>query len=140
MLNGIEHWSLSAERWRAYLALGLAISGTAWSAIFVRWAGVPGAAAGFYRMLVAAVILVPWRLFHRSGRRPPRRAVVLALVGGAFFALDIAFYNTAVLLTKAATAALLGNLTPVFVGLLTWIVFRKLPGAAFWIGVSLAIV
>jgi hypothetical protein len=33
--------------WRAYAALVLTIAGIAWSAIFVKWAGVPGAASGF---------------------------------------------------------------------------------------------
>jgi drug/metabolite transporter (DMT)-like permease len=129
---------LSVE-WRAYLALLLAINGTAWSAILVRWAGVPGSAAGFYRTLVAAAVLVPWRLIDRRPAQASGRSVALALVGGAFFALDLALYNTAVLQTKAAIAALLGNLTPVFVGLLTWLLFRRRPDAAFWTGLLLAI-
>lgn len=125
--------------WRAYLALLLAINGTAWSAILVRWAGVPGSAAGFYRTLVAAAVLVPWRLIDRRPAQASGRSVALALVGGALFALDLALYNTAVLQTKAAIAALLGNLTPVFVGLLTWLLFRRRPDAAFWTGLLLAI-
>jgi drug/metabolite transporter (DMT)-like permease len=129
---------LSVE-WRAYLALLLAINGTAWSAILVRWAGVPGSAAGFYRTLVAAAVLVPWRLIDRRPAQASGRSVALALVGGALFALDLALYNTAVLQTKAAIAALLGNLTPVFVGLLTWLLFRRRPDAAFWTGLLLAI-
>ncbi len=125
-------------RWRAYLALLLAINGTGWSAIFVRWAGVPGASSAFYRTLIAALVLVPWRLLHRGRPVSGRRPVLLALAGGAFFAFDLALYNTAVLRTKAATAALLGNLTPMFVGLLTWIVFRRRPDAAFWTGLLLS--
>ena len=62
----------------------------------------------------------------------------MALAGGAFFALDLGLYNTAVLRTSAATATLLGNNAPVFVGLGTWLVFRRRPGAAFWIGLALA--
>jgi len=127
------------SRTRAYLALAAAISGTAWSAILVRWAGVPGTSAGFYRTLIAALILVPWRIGHRRTPAPRGAAIALALVGGAFFALDIALYNTAVLLTTAATAALLGNLTPIFVGLMTWIFVGRRPRAAFWMGLLLSI-
>ena len=112
--------SIDGRRVRAYLALLLAINGTAWSAILVRWAGAPGAPSGFYRTVVAALVLVPWRLMRRGDRRPDIRASLLALAGGAFFAFDLALYNTAVLRTRAATAALLGNLTPIFVGLMTW--------------------
>ena len=36
---------------KAYLALAAAIAGIAWSAIFVRWAGISGPASAFYRVL-----------------------------------------------------------------------------------------
>lgn len=124
--------------WRAWLALALAIAGTAWSAILVRWAGIPGAASGFYRVLIALVVLVPMRLFSR-GVPPAPGAAALALAGGAFFALDLALYNTAVLRTHAATAALLGNLTPIFVGFGTWLFFHRRPDRAFWMGLLLAL-
>ncbi len=127
------------SRWRAWLALALAISGTAWSAIFVRWAGIPGAASGFYRVLIALVVLIPLRLFSRGTSRVAPGAGALALAGGAFFALDLALYNTAVLRTHAATAALLGNLTPIFVGLGTWLLFHRRPSRAFWTGLLLAL-
>jgi drug/metabolite transporter (DMT)-like permease len=127
------------SRWRAWLALALAISGTAWSAIFVRWAGIPGAASGFYRVLIALVVLIPLRLFSRGTSRVAPGAGALALAGGAFFALDLALYNTAVLKTHAATAALLGNLTPIFVGLGTRLLYHRRPGRAFWTGLLLAL-
>lgn len=127
------------SRWRAWLALALAIGGTAWSAILVRWAAIPGAASGFYRVLIALLVLVPMRLLSRGATPPAPRAGVLALAGGAFFALDLALYNTAVLRTHAATAALLGNLTPIFVGFGTWLFFHRRPERAFWSGLLLAL-
>ena len=130
---------MSRDRgWLAYGALGLAILGMSGSAILVRWAGVPGVASAFYRVLIAAAVLVPWRVV-RGGELPDRRAVHLALLGGGFFAFDIAFFNTAVLRTSVATATLLGNSAPIFVGLGTWFVFRKRPRASFWTGLGLAL-
>jgi drug/metabolite transporter (DMT)-like permease len=55
-----------------------------------------------------------------------------------FFALDIALWNTSVMHTGAAVASILGNNTPVFVGILTWLVLRRRPRASFWVGLSLA--
>ena len=76
---------------KAYLVLAVAIAGIAWSAIFVRWAGIPGSASAFYRVLVAGAVLLPWRLV-RGGTRPVERpAVIIAIVGGIFFGLDLAF-------------------------------------------------
>jgi drug/metabolite transporter (DMT)-like permease len=127
------------RRWLAYAALAAAIFGMAWSALFVRWAGVPALAAAFYRVFIAGVVLVPWRLLHRPPRATPPQAIRLALLGGAFFACDLAFFNSAVLRTSAATAVLLGNNAPIFVGLGTWLFMGRRPRAAFWTGLALAL-
>ena len=126
------------RQFAAYGALALAISGIAWSAVLVRWAGIPGPASAFYRVLIAAIVLVPWRMTHRGGRGITRRTVWLALGAGAFFGLDLALYNTAVMRTAAATASFLGNAAPVFVGIGAWLVFGRRPAAAFWTGLALA--
>jgi len=135
------------RRWVAYGALLVAILGITWSAIFIRWAGVPGPSSAFYRVFIAALVLVPWWIGvvavsadrRRTIARADRRTVLLALAGGAFFAIDIALYNTAVLRTTATTATLLGNSSPIFVGLGTWLLFHRAPRRAFWIGLALAI-
>ena len=123
----------------AYAALLVAIAGISWSALFVRWADVPGLASAFYRVLIAAVVLVPWRVARGRTGAPARGQALLAAAGGAFFALDLGLYNTAVMQTSAATATLLGNNAPVFVGLGTWLVFRRRPRRSFWIGLALAL-
>jgi drug/metabolite transporter (DMT)-like permease len=65
-------------------------------------------------------------------------AVALALGGGIFFGLDLALYNTAVMRTSATMATLFGNNSPIFVGIGTWLVFRRRPRRPFWIGLALA--
>jgi drug/metabolite transporter (DMT)-like permease len=132
--------------WLAYGALLVAISGIAWSAIFIRWSAVPGPSSAFYRVFIAALVLVPWRVISslassRERRRVTNtnlRAVLLALGGGVFFGLDLALYNTAVMRTTATTATLFGNNAPIFVGIGTWIFFRRRPRRNFWIGLALA--
>jgi drug/metabolite transporter (DMT)-like permease len=135
------------RRWLALLALLVAIGGIAWSAIFIRWAAVPGASSAFYRVVIAALVLVPWRLATlgraRSAsklpvRRTTRRGVLLALAGGAFFGMDLALYNTAVMRTTATTATLLGNNAPIFVGIGSWLFFKQRPKRRFWFGLALA--
>ncbi len=110
-----------------------------WSALFVRWADVPASTAAFYRVLIAAAVLVPWRLARGARRPAERRSVLLALAGGVFFAMDLVLFNSAVLRTTAATAVLLGNNAPIFVGLGTWMFIGNRPRGAFWLGLSLAL-
>jgi drug/metabolite transporter (DMT)-like permease len=142
--TGTSHRPISTRRaaprplWIAYGALALAVGGIAWSAVLIRWAGIPGPASAFHRVLIAAIVLVPWRLVRGTRRRITNRAAWLALAGGAFFGLDLALYNTAVMRTSAATASFLGNSAPIFVGLGAWLVFHRRPPGAFWTGLGLA--
>jgi drug/metabolite transporter (DMT)-like permease len=48
-------------------------------------------------------------------------------------------YNASILRTTAANATLLGNNSPIFVGLLTWLFLRRRPQASFWIGLLMAV-
>jgi drug/metabolite transporter (DMT)-like permease len=127
------------SRVAAYFALVAGIVCIAWSAIFVRWTDIPGPASAFYRMLIPAVVLLPTFATDRKRERLVSRTWLIIGLGGLFFALDLALYNTAILRTSAANATLLGNNTPIVVGLLTWMVFRRRPGPAFWLGLVLAI-
>ena len=111
----------------------------AWSAIFVRWTDIPGPASAFYRMLIPALVLLPTFAFDRDGVRLNSRMLGIIGLGGLFFALDLALYNSSILKTSAANATLLGNNTPIVVGLLSWLVFRKRPAGSFWLGLLLAL-
>jgi drug/metabolite transporter (DMT)-like permease len=122
-----------------YAALFIAILCIAWSAIFVRWTSVPGPSSAFYRLLIPAIMLLPTWLLPGTRKKLSPRSYAIIAIGGFFFALDLAFYNTSILQTSAANATLLGNNTPIFVGVLTWLVFRRRPSGAFWIGLALAI-
>ncbi|MBZ5701571.1 MAG: DMT family transporter [Acidobacteriia bacterium] len=138
--NGAPHSSGSLP----FLALIAGMVCIAWSALFVRWTDIPGPASAFYRMLIATVFLLPtWFVPARFLKTPAKRlsGATLAVIalGGIFFGIDLALYNTSILQTSAANATLLGNNTPVFVGLLTWLVFRRRPAAAFWIGLTMAL-
>ena len=125
---------------RAYAALAAGVVAISWSAIFVRWTHMPGVSSAFYRVLIAAVLVVPVALSSKGGARPmSRRTWWLAGLGGVFFAGDVALFNAAVLKTSASSATLLGNSSPLLVGLLTWAVTRRLPGARFWVALALAL-
>ena len=123
----------------AYLALVAGVVCIAWSALFVRWTDIPGSASAFYRMLIPALVLLPTHFFDRGKTPVSWRTMGIIAFGGLFFALDLALYNTSILRTSAANATLLGNNTPIVVGLLSWLVFRRRPTAGFWLGLLLAV-
>lgn len=122
----------------AYLALAVGVVCIGWSAIFVKFAGIPGPASAFYRMLVSGLVLVPWRL-ARGGAWPRRRILLLIAISGAFYALDLALWNTSILLTSAAMATLLANNAPLWVGLGALLFFKERLGRLYWLGLFIAL-
>lgn len=129
----------SSQKVRSYLALGGGVLCLGFSAIFIRWAGAPGVVASFYRVGSAAITMtLP---FYRQVRRVgglPLRDVRIALLGGVFFAADLAFWATGVMLSGATNPTLLANTAPLWVGLGAFILFRERREAKFWGGLILA--
>src|SRR5262249_20900416 len=116
--------------------LALGILCIAMSAIFVKWAGLPGAVSAFYRLVIAVAVLgLPFAARAARGRVVrDRRVWALALLAGVFFAADLAIWNTGLLITSAANATLLGNDAPIIVGLGALLLFRERLRASYWLG------
>ena len=126
---------------RAYLVLALGVFAIGWSALFVRWSGVPGWTSAFWRMTLAQLVFVPWALASRRGStRPSRFAVRAAIIAGVFFAADLALFNTAVMVSSATNATLLGTNAPIFVALGAWLLYRDRPTRRFWAGFALSFI
>jgi drug/metabolite transporter (DMT)-like permease len=123
----------------AWFALALGIVCIGFSAIFVKLADVPGSVATFYRLLFATVAIIPiW--IYRGIKMPVRRDLFLILTGSFFFAVDLLMWNTAIPLTTAATATLLANNAPIWLGLITVVILRQSLPRKFWLGLVVAIV
>jgi drug/metabolite transporter (DMT)-like permease len=123
--------------WPAYVSLVVGAVCIGCSAIFVRLAGISGWASAFYRVFVAGVVLMPWWLLSRPSL-PSRSDLAWILAGGVFFALDLVLWNSSVLLIPAATATLLANNAPAWVGLGALFLFRQSLSVHFWIGLAIA--
>lgn len=123
----------------AYMSLALGVFGIGWSAILVRWSGVSGLVSAFYRLAIATLVFIPWRLVAKpSATTVTRAAKVAAITAGVLFAADLAFFNSAVMATSAANASLLGANAPIFVAFGAWIMYGERPTTRFWLGFGLA--
>jgi drug/metabolite transporter (DMT)-like permease len=124
--------------WAGDAALAAGVLCIAWSGLLVRWAGVSAVTAAFYRMSIAAALLGPWWLWRRgAGRRVSTRLTMLGVASGALFACDNVLFNFAVQRTAVSVATLLANVSPLFVGLGSWLLFRERPHRDFWTGLVL---
>jgi drug/metabolite transporter (DMT)-like permease len=124
---------------RSYLALAVGVISVGFSAIFVRWANAPGAVTSFYRVAIAVVVMA-WPFYRRVRDRGglPRRGVLIALLGGLFFAADLALWATGVMTSGATNPTLLANTAPLWVGLGALVFFREKLNLRFWAGLLLA--
>ncbi|MBI3913437.1 MAG: DMT family transporter [Chloroflexi bacterium] len=122
-----------------YLALLIGVLSISFSAIWVKWANVPGPVAGFYRVAIAATVMaVPFGVQAKRQAPFAIRHVIFAILAGLFFAGDLASWNSSVLLTSAANATLLGNTAPLWVGIGSWLIFKERLRGKFWSGLLLA--
>ncbi len=126
---------------RVYGALALGLICIGLSAIFTRFAQVPGTVSALYRVGIAAVVLAP--LFLRNMRRGSvvrgRRVWLLAAAAGVFFMLDVAVWNTSVFMTNVANATLMANDAPIVVGLVALLVFHERLRISYWLGLAIAL-
>lgn len=130
---------------RVYLALALGVVCIGFSAIFTKWAQVPGSVSAFYRVAIATVVLsVPYALHSaRASKSPERIRMTPRLMwgvafAGIFFALDLVLWNTSLAFTSAANATLLGNTSTVWVSLGAMLIFHESLKRRFWLGMFMA--
>lgn len=123
----------------AYLALSLGVLLIGTSAILVKVAAVSGVISAFYRVFFAMMALLFLRFFQKDHKRPTWKNTRLIAIGGLAFAADLVMWNTAILLTSAATATLLANNSPLWVGLGAMLIFREKLTLRYWLGLLIAL-
>jgi drug/metabolite transporter (DMT)-like permease len=118
----------------AVLVTGACVIGLA--PIFVRLSGVGPAATGFWRLLFSLPVLALLSRQAGSGLATPSR---VAIVAGAAFAFDLAFWHYGIVNTSVSKATVLSNITPVVVTVAAWVLFRARPAPLFLVAVALSV-
>jgi drug/metabolite transporter (DMT)-like permease len=122
------------------LILGVLIVSTA--AIMIKGAidlGAPPLTIAAGRMVLAAAILTPIALGRTGGeiRRLKRRDWFWGLGAGVCLALHFALWISSLAYTSVASSVMLVTTNPVFVALVSWILFRERLSPGGWGGVLL---
>lgn len=134
----------------ARLALPALIAGAigiSFSPIFARISELGPTATAFHRVLLAAPLLMMFLAYSDQRTNPTkpqprrigRREFWLLIAAGAAFAADLGFWHWSIQLTSVANSTLLANLTPIFVTLAAWLIFRERITGLFLIGLALAL-
>jgi drug/metabolite transporter (DMT)-like permease len=133
--------SLPVPGLRIYLALVAGVIIISFTAILTKWADAPGPVSAGYRMVVSALVLaIPFMRKVRRWDADSRSHVGWGMLGGLWFALNLGFLNSALLLTSATSATLLDNTAPIWVGLGAMVVFRERLPLKYWLGGGVALI
>ena len=133
-------------KWVGVLLFGAAA--IAMAPILPRYAadcGVGKVSAAFWRVGIAVPVLLAWVMLRANRRaailkaEPDRRAVLFAVLAGAFFGVDLTLYYTALTYTTVANATLMSNCAPVFVALAAWMLLGERFNRVFIVGLVLAL-
>lgn len=107
--------------------------------ILVKLRLTPGLISAFYRMAFAVTLLLPYVLLSGNFKIPTLKFALLAALCGVLFASDVAVWNIAIQESSATQASLLTNLSPVWVGVGSFLFLKSKPAANFWIGTLVAL-
>ena len=102
--------------------------------ILVKLRLTPGLISAFYRMFFALILLLPYVLLSKNFKMPSLKFALLAALCGILFSSDVAVWNIAIQNSSATQASLLTNLSPVWVGLGSFLFLKSKPATNFWIG------
>ena len=132
------HQSPPVLAFPALILANLVLAAGPW---MVRLADVGPVAAGFWRLALAVPFLafVAWR--QSRGRSFPGWAITGAIVvGGLFFAADLAVWHVGILQTKLANATLFGNFASFLFAIYGFFLIRSLPGRVQSAALALAVI
>lgn len=123
---------MKTNRISSYLVLviGVLAVSTASTLIRLAQAALTPLAVAAWRLTLASLILAPFALTRRRAewRTLSRREWGLLLVSGLLLAIHFAAWITSLALTSVAAAIVLVSISPLFVGLLNYLLWReKLP-------------
>lgn len=121
------------------LALAIGIMCISVFPILVKLELTPGLISAFYRMFFAFCILLPIALCFKKFKFPSKRYLFLALLCGILFGSDVAVWNIAIQESSATQASLLTNLSPVWVGIASFLFLSPKPKTNFWLGTIFAL-
>ncbi len=121
------------------LLILLGVLGVSLSAPLVRISDAPSMVLVLYRVLIAALLLLPWALLRNREelRRMGKASFWLSLVSGLFLGLHFSCYFAAIHHTSIASAVALVDTEVFFVAFLMMLLFRERIPRRAWLGILL---
>lgn len=125
---------LKTKSFLSYLALGVGTLSLSFSAMYVRWAQASGTVTGFYRLLISTMIIFPFFIKRNIPMdRLSLSKIFPPILGGMCMAGTFSLWNTSLFYTNVASAAMIGNISPLWVSIAAWWLLRERIQSQFWL-------
>ncbi|MBH1958485.1 MAG: DMT family transporter [Flavobacteriia bacterium] len=125
---------------KARIALFIGILCISIFPVIVRMNLTSGLISAFYRMAIATAILFPVALYKGKLGLKNRKLIFPIAICGILFASDIAVWNISIQQSSATQATLLTNLSPIWVGVFSFVFLNYRPRKSFWLGTFIALI
>lgn len=99
-----------------------------------------GLISAFYRMAIATAIILPIAIYKNKLQFENPKILIPIAVCGILFASDIAVWNISIQNSSATQATLLTNLSPIWVGVFSFLFLKYRPRKSFWVGTLIALI
>lgn len=136
----------AGNRWVGYAILALSVVIVSSSSILIRFAqadGVPSLAIAAWRMTLAAMVLSGIVAFNARARLQiaecSAKEYGLALAAGVFLALHFATWIASLGYTSVASSTALVTTNPVWIALVSWLLFKEKLGGWLIVGIAAAV-
>lgn len=110
------------------------------SAIWVRLAGVAPVSSAFYRLFFGSCFLLVFFLLQRERGRLRSRAVILSLVCGFLFVLDLLFWHAAIGRIGPGLATLISNFQVFILALFGFFILKERYAPTMLLAIPLAVI
>lgn len=122
-------------------ALITGVACVSFASILIRLADdVPSTVMTAYRLTIASFILIVWSLSKRYKIFPNnKKDLFLAALGGLFLSAHFIFWIASIKYTTISSSTTLVSTSPIFVGILSYILFREKQSLAIQISILLSI-
>ncbi|HQD45194.1 MAG TPA: DMT family transporter [Kaistella sp.] len=124
---------------KAKIALFLGILCISIFPVIVRMNLTSSLISAFYRMAIATALIFPLALLLGKIKIVKGKELMGIVVCGILFASDIAVWNIAIQNSSVTQATLLTNLSPVWVGVISFLFLNFRPKQSFWLGTLIAL-
>lgn len=126
---------------KSYIFLILGAILIAFSPVLIKDTGAPGTISVFYRLFFGTLtLIIPFSLSRiKSNESLNSKGVAFAIIAGFFLAIDMSLWATGIMVSNAAMPTLVGNLSPLWVGIGAFLFFKERQTSKFWFGLIIAL-